>query len=494
MFVAYATCAPMWKVFCSGTPLFRGRADPIISPGVVSNHLHKVAGASNFGPATTSQTPLQVYNTLRASTCTTCSLKTVDNSAYWHPDLFYQWPNGTLSLVPTGGLTAYYNFRGGDGAQTNPAWQAFPPGFRMVSGDPFKRSWNASSVAQQAVSFVCLASGPVPQSNNLTLTKYNYCVNGLRLQVNFPECWDGVNLDSPTHNTHVVFPTAPDGGDCPSSHPVRLPNLFFEAFYSVSAFPHGDGTRQPFVLACGDPTGFGFHGDFLNGWDQTLMQKAINDSTCSSTNTNDGNDVTNCATLAPYVQQTPAGACVIAHDIPLNENFNLGYPSPTLPGCDAITAGPAEATPCSTTGTGVTYVAPVTSRFFIKSVYTGRYLRAPPTTTQLIYSNSTAQTYWECWEAIPMGGGNVALLNDVTMQYTSADTGSASAITSSRGSASTWETFTIVSQPNNEVAIISLRNNQYLTVQPDFSVGPTSTTIGTLQLFQLVAPSGGTIS
>ena len=75
-----------------------------------------------------------------ASPCTTCSIKTVDNSAYWHPDLYYQysplspiysfffllffsfifllmhprWPNGSLSLVPNGGLTVYYLARSGD--------------------------------------------------------------------------------------------------------------------------------------------------------------------------------------------------------------------------------------------------------------------------------------------------------------------------------------------------------------------------------------------
>ena len=29
---------------------------------------------------------------------------------------------------------------------------------------------------------------------------------------------------------------------------------------------------NPFVLACGDATGYGLHADFLNGWDQTVLQ------------------------------------------------------------------------------------------------------------------------------------------------------------------------------------------------------------------------------
>lgn len=37
---------------------------------------------------------------------------------------------------------------------------------------------------------------------------------------------------------------------------------------------------QPFVLSMGDPTGYGLHGDFSNGWDRTVLQKAID--TCTS--------------------------------------------------------------------------------------------------------------------------------------------------------------------------------------------------------------------
>jgi hypothetical protein len=69
---------------------------------------------------------------------------------------YYQWENGTFSLVPDGGLTIYYLARTGDsGIQlTNPNWQPFPKGLRMVSGDPLRRTFNQSIVAHNAVSFV----------------------------------------------------------------------------------------------------------------------------------------------------------------------------------------------------------------------------------------------------------------------------------------------------------------------------------------------------
>lgn len=42
-------------------------------------------------------------------------------------------------------------------------------------------------------------------------------------------CWDGVNLDSPDHQSHVYNTITQDGfvnaGKCPSTHPVRMPQV-----------------------------------------------------------------------------------------------------------------------------------------------------------------------------------------------------------------------------------------------------------------------------
>lgn len=52
-------------------------------------------------------------------------------------------------------------------------------------------------------------------------------INGL------PSCWDGKNLDSPNHQDHVAYPTSGPanflslGGSCPSTHPIRIPQLMY---------------------------------------------------------------------------------------------------------------------------------------------------------------------------------------------------------------------------------------------------------------------------
>ncbi|MAD83961.1 MAG: hypothetical protein CL912_13445 [Deltaproteobacteria bacterium] len=49
-------------------------------------------------------------------------------------------------------------------------------------------------------------------------------------------CWDGVNLDSPDHKSHVAYPKngpqqftgTSTGGACPSTHPVKIPQIMLE--------------------------------------------------------------------------------------------------------------------------------------------------------------------------------------------------------------------------------------------------------------------------
>ena len=77
----------------------------------------------------------------------------------------------------------------------------------------------------------------------------------LRLLVTFPDCWDGVHLDSENHTSHVAYSSK---GVCPEDHPVPVPQLQFSVEYPVS------GSTDGLELASGGLiTG---HADFMNGW------------------------------------------------------------------------------------------------------------------------------------------------------------------------------------------------------------------------------------
>ena len=160
------------------------------------------------------------------------------------------------------------------------------------------------------------------------------------MQVFFPSCWDGVNLDSDDHKSHMSYPIQNyNGGDCPDSHPVQLVSLFYEMFVNVGDFPYnGAGT---WALANGDLTGYGFHGDFQNGWDVDVLQNAIDNCPNASGN------VMNCPPLAAVFDQDAADSCVIEEDI-VDENVGLDPSAPitVLPGCNPLWDGTGTQPPC----------------------------------------------------------------------------------------------------------------------------------------------------
>jgi hypothetical protein len=69
------------------------------------------------------------------------------------------------------------------------------------------RTFNESSLAQQAIQHVCLTSDGSGSGNTYSLPT-SPC-DRMRAEVFFPSCWDGVNLDSTDHTSHVSCSSSP---------------------------------------------------------------------------------------------------------------------------------------------------------------------------------------------------------------------------------------------------------------------------------------------
>jgi Domain of unknown function (DUF1996) len=242
--------------------------------------------------------------------------------------LYYQYPNGSFASVQQlGSATIYYLQRPG----SNESIYAFPEGFRMVTGDPFKRNLT-TDLAGQAISYACLKyNGAATPEAACFLT--SNCPDGLRTQVFFPSCWDGVNLDSEDNMSLVSYPVdSYNYGSCPDNHPVHLVSWFYEIFWKVNAFRgmwYGDS--QPFVWSMGNPMGYGLHGDFLNDCDVELLQSAVDQ--CR----NDLGNAEDCAvfTLTP---DDVAEQCIVPSWADQPVSGVLGK----LPGCNSVQDGPGE--------------------------------------------------------------------------------------------------------------------------------------------------------
>jgi len=242
-----------------------------------------------------------------AATCTTCSF-TEDLSNYWTANLYFKARNGSYKRVPQGGAALQFNDKFSNTMKNGilvyyvsyapKQITAFMPGFRMLVGDPNMRSRPDTKLKMQNC-YRCY-TGPnfggdvaAPCSDaKLDTEKLPSapCKGGIRSNILFPTCWNGKDLDSPNHKDHVAYPTTgpqnflANGGACPSTHPVKIPQLMLEVVWDTTAFNDKnewptDGS-QPFYLSHGDNTGLGQHADYVFGWKDQSLQKAMDTSGC----------------------------------------------------------------------------------------------------------------------------------------------------------------------------------------------------------------------
>ena len=227
--------------------------DPIVYPGQPGkSHLHVFFGNTGANANSTAAS-------ITGSGNSTCDGGTVNRSAYWVPALI-DTRTGTPVVPTTNGV--YYK-TGYNGIAPS-AVKPFPAGLRMIAGD----AKNATASGPHRWQCISPTLGyAIWFGKEISATQECPVGNTLQMEVFFPQCWDGINLDSPDHKSHMAYPS---GGKCPATHPVPTSEITFNVHYVVKEA----GSTLRWRLSSDNysgPAGYSSHGDWFNGWKPDVM-------------------------------------------------------------------------------------------------------------------------------------------------------------------------------------------------------------------------------
>jgi hypothetical protein len=226
--------------------------DPIVAPGKPGgSHLHVFFGNTGIDAMST-------QSSIENSGNSTCAGGIANRTGYWVPAVVDTRDGAPQTPID---ILVYYKSDPLPGSRTQP----FPRGLRMIAGDP------KATGATSAIDWGCLkADGSERRGAAIPAI----CAVGdtVEMTVNFPPCWDGVNLDAPDHKSHMAYPvgdpSSPTRMGCPPSHPVQLPVITEKVRYRV--LEAGSTARWRLSSDRYDtslPGGYSAHGDWFNGWD-----------------------------------------------------------------------------------------------------------------------------------------------------------------------------------------------------------------------------------
>lgn len=234
--------------------------DPIIFPGMPgASHMHSFLGNKSTDAYATTRT-------LLANAGTTCR-PAPDLSAYWIPTLYQN-----DRVIEPKDVVVYYGSRLTDPSATVP----FPQGFRMIAGDA---RLQGPTPAGSVNAFYC--AGPGGEIGRSADGNWPVCASTavLMFHLVFQDCWDGRNLDSPTHKAHVSYSY---DGTCRGDYPVAIPNISFLIAYPTS------GSTAGFRLASGMASSM--HGDAFMAWDNRALGERVKNCVVQKAKCNtDGN-------------------------------------------------------------------------------------------------------------------------------------------------------------------------------------------------------------
>ncbi|MBC7756048.1 MAG: DUF1996 domain-containing protein [Bdellovibrio sp.] len=243
-----------FRVVCQ--PSHMSNDDPLVYPNQPgAAHHHTFFGNTS----TNAKSDLMHMDIAGNSTCTGGNM---NHSAYWFPSMIDTANNQPVK--PDSAIFYYKSWDVPNALVTQP-----PKGLRMIAGNSKSTSAETSNGRYSCVT---------PSTGNGTPWSQTIpnCSVGtfLLMQISFPQCWDGINLDSPNHKDHMAEanPALPTANKCPASHPVGIPQIAESVSFNVVTANQTKNWRLASDnYALSTPGGYSLHADWVNGWDETIM-------------------------------------------------------------------------------------------------------------------------------------------------------------------------------------------------------------------------------
>jgi hypothetical protein len=223
-----------WVTVCSVTK--RAPDDPIVFPGQPGkSHDHTFSGSLAINASSTAN------ELLRSPTnCTNSG----DKSSYWMPTLLV---NGKPRLPYQ--ARAYYRAATRDTTQL----RTIPFGLKLLAGNAMATSPQSAGIA----GFQCRIEGKGATVRKQSLPPQCGSTALLEMSVIFPNCWDGKNLDSADHRSHMSYASR---YKCDAAHPVQIPQLTLAERFKP-------GTTNGTITLSSMNSPLTLHADFFNAWD-----------------------------------------------------------------------------------------------------------------------------------------------------------------------------------------------------------------------------------
>ena len=261
--------------------------------------------------------PELTYEQMRAGTENSGNVRE-NKSLYWHPTVYkVNQQTGEYTMVPTWFASAYYIWKP-NGEDT----VAFPDGFRMIARAGSPRSRVLFTCDGESA---CERADGCSSSADADTFPQNAC-GELEIKIVFPVCWNGVDLDSENHMSHMAYDIEEGSegafdGECPSTHPIRVPEIQF--YFRILNYEGGEHR-----FSTDDYT---LHADYWSGWNATELQYVLEN--CQQNNSTAANPDAWCNDVLTFTDEPKTTG-----DSTITERLEASQPTTPLNSSATITS------------------------------------------------------------------------------------------------------------------------------------------------------------